>query len=191
MISNALSFLLETLLGLFTVCVLLRFYLQLTNAPFKNPVSQAVVSLTNFAVIPARRVIPSWKKIDLSTLFIAFLSQFLLNIGLKLIEGFPMLVAGSGFLIVLVLMTCLQLAKLSIYIFLYAAIAQALLSWVNPYTPISGVLEALTRPIMVPIRRYVPLVGGIDISPLVLFILANLLIMLLIQPLEREILNYF
>lgn len=191
MIGNALSFLLETLLGLFTICVLLRFYLQLTNAPFKNPVSQAIVSLTNFAVIPARRVIPSWKKIDLSTLLIAFLSQFLLNIGLKLIEGFPMLVAGSGFLIVLLLMTCLQLAKLSIYIFLYAAIAQALLSWVNPYTPITGVLDALTRPIMVPIRRYVPLVGGIDISPLILFILANLLIMLLIQPLEREILTYF
>jgi YggT family protein len=190
MLGNAIGFLLETVFGLFTIAVLLRFYLQLTNAPFKNPVSQAIVAVTNFAVIPARRIIPSWGKIDLSTLVLAFITQCLLNLCLKLIDGFPIFVAGTGIYFYIALMAMLQLAKLSIYLFLYAVVAQAILSWVNPYTPISGVLEALTRPVMTPIRKYTPLVGGIDLSPIVLFILANLLIMLLIQPLERQILTF-
>ncbi|MFA6179148.1 MAG: YggT family protein, partial [Candidatus Methylopumilus sp.] len=60
MIATALAFILQTLLGLFTLIVLLRFYLQLTGAPFKNPVSQAVITVTNFAIKPLRRVIPGW-----------------------------------------------------------------------------------------------------------------------------------
>jgi YggT family protein len=72
--TNALIFLLNTLLGLMSLAFLLRFYLQAANAPFRNPLSQAVVTITDFAVIPARRVVPSMFKLDTSTLLLAFVT---------------------------------------------------------------------------------------------------------------------
>jgi len=189
MIENGLDFLLHTLLGLFVLTVMLRFYMQLTNAPFRNPFSQAVVSITNFAVIPIRRIIPSWGKIDLSTLILAFLIQFLLEFASLWIHDFPIMVADGSAWLALLGLAFIGIAKLSVYIFLYATIAQAILSWVNPHTPIGPVLDALTRPILMPIRRIVPMSGGMDFSPLVAFIVAQLLLIMLITPLEQQFLR--
>jgi YggT family protein len=80
----------------------------------------------------------------------------------------------------------IEVFKLSIYIFLFAVFMQAILSWVNPYTPMASVLDALTRPILGPLRQRIPLAGGIDLSPLVVFICAQLLFILLIWPLEQQ-----
>jgi len=186
MIANALLFLLQTLLGLFTLAVLLRFYLQLTSAPFQNPASQAIVALTNFAVKPLRRIIPSWRKLDLSTLLLAYFSQFLLLLGTQWLRDFPLLVAGQAAWAALLGLALIEVFKLSIYIFLFAVFMQAILSWVNPYTPMTPVLDALTRPILNPLRQRIPLAGGVDLSPLVVFICAQLLLILLIWPLEQQ-----
>ena len=186
MIANALLFLLQTLLGLFTLAVLLRFYLQLTGAPFQNPASQAIVALTNFAVKPLRRFIPSWRKLDLSTLLLAYFSQFLLQLGVLWLRDFPLLVAGQAVWGALLGLALIGVFKLSIYIFLFAVFIQAILSWINPYTPMTSVLDALTRPILNPLRRYIPLAGGVDLTPLVVFICAQLLFILLIWPLEKQ-----
>lgn len=191
MINNALEFLLYTLLGLFSLVVLLRFYLQLTGAPFKNPVSQTIVALTNFAVRPLRRFIPSWGSIDLSTLFLAFFAQWLLQLGIFWLRDFPLLVAGTLVWVALFGLAVIGLLKLSIYIFLYAVMLQAILSWINPYTPISGVLDTLTLPVLKPLRKYMPTSSGIDLSPLVVFIIAELLLMLLVAPLEQKFLRFF
>lgn len=191
MITNALQFLLHTLLGLFTIAVLLRFYLQLTNAPFHNPVSQAVVALTNFAVLPLRRMIPSWGRIDLSTLLLAFICQLLLDVGIQLTREFPLLVAGYPIWLAIVGLAVLGIIKFTIYIFLYAVILQAILSWFNPHTIITPALNALTRPVMQPVQRMVPKVNGIDLSPLVIFILAELLLILFVTPLELQLLRLF
>jgi YggT family protein len=186
MITNASLFLLQTLLGLFSLAVLLRFYLQLTGAPFQNPASQAIVALTNFAVKPLRRVIPSWRKLDLSTLLLAYLSQFLLQLGIQWLRDFPLLIAGQAVWVALFGLALTGMLKLSIYIFLFAVFIQAILSWVNPYTPMTSVLDALTRPILKPLRRRIPLAGGVDLSPLVVFVIAQLLLILLILPLEQK-----
>jgi YggT family protein len=186
MITNALLFLLQTLLGLFTLAVLLRFYLQLTSAPFQNPVSQAIVALTNFAVKPLRRLIPSWRKLDLSTLLLAYFSQFLLQLGIQWLRDFPLLIAGQAVWGALLGLALIGVLKLSIYIFLFAVFIQAILSWTNPYTPMASVLDALTRPILNPLRRHIPMAGGVDLTPLVVFICAQLLLILLIWPLEQQ-----
>jgi YggT family protein len=186
MIANALLFLLQTLLGLFTLAVLLRFYLQLTGAPFQNPASQAIVALTNFAVKPLRRIIPSWRKLDLSTLLLAYFSQFLLLLATQWLRDFPLLVAGQAVWAVLLGLALIEVFKLSIYIFLFAVFMQAILSWVNPYTPMTSVLDALTRPILNPLRQRIPLAGGVDLTPLIVFICAQLLFILLIWPLEQQ-----
>ncbi len=187
MIANALQFLLQTLLGLFTLAVLLRFYLQLTGAPFQNPASQAIVALTNFAVKPLRRFIPSWRKLDLSTLLLAYFSQFLLQLGIQWLRDFPLLIAGQTVWGVLLGLALIGVIKLSIYIFLFAIFMQAILSWVNPYTPMSSVLDALTRPILNPLRRRIPMAGGVDLTPLVALICAQLLFILLVWPLEQQL----
>ena len=77
MLTTALNFLLTTLFNMLTLLFLLRFFLQLFRAPFNNPLSYMVVSLTDFAVKPMRKIVPSWGKIDLSTLVLALFAQFL------------------------------------------------------------------------------------------------------------------
>ena len=191
MIANALAFILQTLLGLFTLMVLLRFYLQLTGAPFQNPVSQAVVAVTNFAIKPLRRVIPGWRGLDLSSLFLAYVTQLVLLIAIRWLSDFPFLVAGSSIWLALLGLAMMEILKLSIYIFLYAVIAQAILSWLNPYNALSPVLDALTQPILNPIRKRIPSSGGFDFSPIIVFIIAQLLLMLFIAPLEIQFSRLF
>ncbi|PKO53755.1 MAG: osmotic-shock protein [Betaproteobacteria bacterium HGW-Betaproteobacteria-2] len=191
MITNALQFLLHTILGLFTIAVLLRFYLQLTNAPFHNPVSQTIVALTNFAVRPLRRIVPSWGGLDLSTLLLAYLSQLLLDIGIQLTRDFPLFVAGYPVWLALLGLALVGLIKFSIYIFLYAVILQAILSWFHQQTVISPALNALTRPVMRPVQSLVPRLNGVDLSPLVIFIIAELLLILIVTPLELQFLRLF
>jgi len=184
MIVNALQFLLQTVVGMFAIIVLLRFYLQLVSAPFQNPASQFVVALSNFIVKPTRRIIPSWKGFDLSTLLLALIALWIIRFGFRWLDGFPFLVAGSDVWIALLGLAITDLVKLSIYIFLYATFIQAILSWVNPYSPIAPVLDALTRPLIKPVRKFIPLVGGFDLSPIVIIIVAQLIIMLFVMPIE-------
>lgn len=191
MISNALSFLLHTILGLFTLAVLLRFYLQLTGAPFQNPACQAVVALTNFAVKPLRRIVPGWRGLDISTLLLAFVGQLLLQIAILWLHDFPLLVAGHAVWGVLLGLALLGVVKLSIYIFLYAVLLQAILSWINPYTPITPVLNALTEPLLRPLRKRIPTASGIDLTPLVVFIVAEMLLIVVVAPLEQQFLRMF
>ena len=189
MIASALAFILQTIFGLFTLVLLLRFYLQLTRAPFQNPVSQAVVAVSNFIVKPVRRIIPGYRGIDLTTLLLAYLTQFILLLLLRWLGDFPFLVAGSGIWISLFGLALVEILKLSIYIFLYAVIAQAILSWINPYNQLTPLLDALTRPVLAPLRRVIPTAGGFDFSPIIVFIVAQLLIMLVITPLEVQFLR--
>jgi len=191
MIATALAFILQTLLGLFTLMVLLRFYLQLTGAPFKNPVSQAVITVTNFAIKPLRRVIPGWGGLDLSSLVLAYFTQFILLVAIRWLSDFPFMVAGSSVWLALLGLAMAEILKLSIYIFLYAVIAQAILSWLNPHNPLGPVLDALTRPILSPIQRLIPSAGGFDFSPIIVFIIAQLLLMLFIAPLEMQFARLF
>lgn len=191
MLTNALVFLLNTLLGLMTIVFLLRFYLQATNAPFRNPLSQAVVKATDFLVIPVRRIVPSMFKLDTSTLVLAFLTQLLLQFSLQYLNGFPFELSGNSIWLGLTCLSVLHVANLSVDLFLYAIIAQALLSWVNPYTPIAPVLDALTRPILNPIRQLIPSPNGLDLSPLVAILAAQLIQMLVFFPLEMTVTKLF
>ena len=191
MLVNAVSFLLNTLLSLLSLAFLLRFYLQATNAPFRNPLSQTVVAVTDFAVIPMRRAVPSIFKLDTSTLLLSFLTQLLLQFLLQWVSGFPFSLAGNSIWLTLVSVSALHVANLSMDLFLYAIVAQALLSWVNPYTPIAPALDALTRPILQPIRRIIPSPNGLDLSPLVAILLAQLIQMLVFAPLEITLVRLF
>jgi YggT family protein len=185
MFTQALLFLLNTLLGLFTIAVLLRFYLQLTGAPFYNPLSQAVITITNFMVRPLRRFVPSWRSLDLSTLLLAFIAQLLLRLAQLWADNYPLTVAGFSVYIAICGLALVAMFKLSIYIFVYAVVIQAIMSWVNPHAAGADSLDSLTAPLLNPLRRMIGNTGGLDFSPLIAFIIGQLMFMLITRPLEN------
>lgn len=183
MFIQAGQFLLDILLGLFVYVVLLRFYLQLFRAPFNNPVSQFVATLTNFAVKPLRRAIPGLWGMDLASLLLAWCAELLLVLGTFWLGGIAAL--GGSLLPAAAFLAAVRLLRASIHLLIGAVFLQAILSWVNPYNAAAPVLDSLTRPFMRPLRRLIPPISGIDLSPLVLFILCELVLMVPVALLEN------
>jgi YggT family protein len=130
-------------------------------------------------------------KLDTSTLLLAFITQLILQFALRYLDGFPFALAGNSIWLGLAGLSALHVANLSVDLFLYAIVAQALLSWVNPYTPIAPALDALTRPILNPIRRFIQTPNGLDLSPLFAVLAAQLIQMLVFAPLEIAINKLF
>ena len=188
MLNNAILFLLKTLLDLLTIAFLLRFYFQLTKVSFQTQAAQLIVSLTNFAVKPTRRIVPSIGRLDLSTLLLAYSTQVVLSLLSFWLKGFPFLIVGSQIWLVILGIAALSIASMSLTIFLYAVLIQAILSWVNPYTPIAPVLSNLTNPVLNWLRRYIPTAGNVDLTPLVFIIAAQLLHITILIPLENNLL---
>ncbi len=187
MLNNAVLFLLQALLGLLTFAFLLRFYFQLTKVSFQNPFAQMIVSLTNFAVKPVRRIVPSIRKLDLSTLMLAYFTQVILNFSMLWLKGFPLLIAGNKIWFVISSVSLIGIASISISIFLYAVLLQAILSWVNPHTPIAPILNNLTYPILNFLRKFIPPAANFDLSPLVFILAAQLLLTTVLIPLENNL----
>ncbi len=193
MLDNAILFLLQTVLGLFTLAFLLRFYFQLTKVSFQNQVAQAIVTLTNFAVKPMRRLMMlvgnfGIPKIDISTLLLAYITQFILTIATLWLKGFPLLIVGNSIWTTILAVTLIGIISMSITIFLYAVLIQAVLSWVNPHTPIAPILNKLTDPILSVLRKGIPVAGNIDLSSLAFIIVAQLLLVSIFMPLENSLL---
>jgi YggT family protein len=177
MLSGALVFLIETLSLLFTVALLVRFLLQWARAPFGNPLAQFVTAATDFAVLRARRVIPGLWGLDMPTLTVAWLVQFMELVAVLQLTGYDLPPDPGRAILAMLLLAAVRVVRLLIYIVIVVVIVQAVLSWVNPYSPISPVLNALSRPFLRPVQRRVPLIGGVDLSPLVVIVLCQLLLM--------------
>jgi YggT family protein len=187
MLTQAAVFLITTVGDLFAGALLLRFVLQWLRVPTRNPLSPLLAAVTDFAVRPARRVIPGLWGLDLATLLLAWLSEMLqLWLLLKLGQhGFgPEL--GLA-LLGLAGLAGVRLLQLAITLAILALIAQALLSWVNPQSPLAPLLDTLTLPILRPLRRKIPLVGNIDLTPLIAVIVCQLLLIAPLPELERWI----
>ncbi len=188
MLNNAILFLVQTLLGLLTLAFLLRFYFQLTKVSFQNQAAQLIVSVTNFAVKPLRRILPSIGKLDVSTLALAFMTQLLLAVISLWLKGFPLLIAAGSIWPSVLGLALLGIVSMSVTLFLYAVLIQAVLSWINPHTPVAPILNSLTYPLLRFLRRFIPTAGNIDLSPLVFIIMAQLLLTTILLPLEQRLL---
>lgn len=184
MLSGALIFLIETVFGLFTIALLLRFYLQCVRASYRNPLAEFLGAITDFAVRPARRVIPGLWGLDLATLVLAWLTQFVEILLVIQIKGLQPGSALANALLGLTLLALLLLAKLGLYIIMVAVVIQAVLSWINPYSPVAPLLNAMTRPFLRIFQRLIPPVGNVDLSPLFVIIACQLLLMVPVAYLE-------
>jgi len=184
MMTNALAYLLETVFNLFVLAALLRFYMQALRAPFRNPFAVFVVALTDFAVKPLRRIIPGLGGYDLASLLVAWLFELLLLVLLVLLiyQGFP----AGGSIGALIFLAFVKLIRLSIYLLIGAVLVQAVLSWVSPYHPMMPFFDTLTRPFLRPVRKILPTVGGVDLSPLVVLVVCQLILMVPVAWLEAQ-----
>jgi YggT family protein len=186
MLNNALAYLIDVFFALFTYAILLRFVMQLMRAPFRNPLGQAVMALTDWIVKPLRKLLPGFRGIDWASLVGAFVFQFAWLLALQLVlgSGFVLLGPGLGFLL---LATLVALVKALLWLVIVVVLAQAILSWVAPDGPIAGVLNALTFPLLRPVRRVLPPIGGtLDLSPLIVIVIAQLLLITIVPWLEAS-----
>jgi YggT family protein len=173
-----LKYLIDVVFGLFTFALLLRFVMQTMRAPFRNPLGQAVIALTDWIVKPLRRVFPGYKGLDWASLVATILFQLLWILAQRFVFG-GFLFTGDGVLFLLV-RTVFELVENVLWLFIVIVIVQAVLSWVAPDGPLSGLLNALTFPLLRPIRKVIPPIGGaLDLSPLVFIVAAQILLMLL------------
>ena len=162
--------------GLVVYALLLRFYMQWLRAPFRNPVGQLVAALTNWIVMPARRVIPGLVGIDLASILAAWFLQALMLTLLHWLRGYPFASApgtAAGFLFGL---AAIELVQASLYLLIGVVIVHVLFSWFNPHTPLAPVLDALTRPFYALFQRFIPPIGNVDFSPLFVLVVAQVLL---------------
>ncbi len=156
-------FLIEALFDIYTIALLLRFIFQVVRADFFNPVSQMVVKITNPPLLPLRRFIPGYRGMDVACLMVIVLTCIL-----KLLISFTVQAKTLPFAPGLFVWSIGDIFKSTINLFFFAIIAQAILSWVNPYGnhPMQGILTKITSPVMRPFKRVIPPISGFDITPI-------------------------
>jgi YggT family protein len=173
---DALIFIVQSVLTLVVYAFLLRFLLAIMRADFRNPLSQAVLSLTNWLVLPLRRILPPIGRVDTASLVALIAVQFAMTlIMFRLLTGamipfVPLVIAGLR-----------SLATSTIRLFQVAIFIYALLSFIAPgsYSPVVGVVSSLCEPLLRPLRRLLPVIGGIDFSPLIALIGLQALLILI------------
>ncbi|ATM94568.1 integral membrane protein YggT, involved in response to extracytoplasmic stress (osmotic shock) [Yersinia frederiksenii] len=166
-----LTFLAKTVIDLYVMVLLLRIWMQWVHSDFYNPFSQFVVKITQPIVGPLRRIIPSLGPIDSASLLLAFLLMTIKYPLLVLIQSGSMSVSLYN-----LLFGVISLVKAAGYLIFWVMIIRALMSWISQgRSPMDYLLHQLTEPLMAPIRRILPAMGGIDFSAMVVILILYLI----------------
>jgi YggT family protein len=179
--TQALIFILKTFTQLYLLLLLLRFWLPVLRADFRNPVAQGVLRLTSPLVIPLRRFVPAIGRVDTATVLVAFTIEYFLILILLVLSRL------TTEFIPIALTAIMDLAVLSLNMFFFVIMIKVIMSWVAPvsYNPVTAMLTSLSEPILRPFRRLVPPIGGIDISPVfaIVILQAGVIILQSYKPL--------
>lgn len=177
--TDPIIFLIDTLFSLYILAVLLRFLLQWCGADFYNPISQFLVKVTHPPLRILRRFVPSIGKIDTSSL--------VLILALQMLDVFSIYLLRSNTINIgaLTILSITELISILINVFVFAVFARAILSWINPgtFNAAESILVTLTEPLLDLIRKFIPDLGGIDLSPLAALLLLQLAKMVILPPL--------
>ncbi len=174
--AEVLRYLLQSLFGVLLFAVLLRLLLQLVRADFYNPVSQLVVKVTNPLLRPLRRLIPPLGRLDAASVVLALAIQCVTALVVFALAGYavpnPLLLLAWG---------AIGVCALLVNMYFFGILAMIVLSWVAPHSrhPAIALLHQLTEPVMAPVRRLLPPLGGLDLSPILVFLAINVLEILL------------
>ena len=179
-LNTAAIYILQTLGSLYLLIILLRFVLQLVRANFYNPLSQFTVKATQPLLKPLRRIIPSLFGLDMSSLVLAIVVQLIL-MALTLLLSY----GTTGDPLSLLVWAIIGVTALFLKIFFFALIISVILSWVAPgsHNPGAELVNQICEPVLAPLRRVLPDLGGLDISPILAFLVLKLIDMLVINNL--------
>jgi YggT family protein len=160
---SAIHFVIASLLGLYQVVLLLRLLMQWVRADFRNPVSRAIVQLSDPLILPLRKILPPIRRIDTASV-VAILAVT----AVKVAVGQLLLAANLPAVDLLLREIVLDLVHLVLTTYLFVIILNAILSFVAPenYSPAQSLLNSICEPVLRPIRRLIPSVAGLDLSPL-------------------------
>ena len=166
-VASAFVFVINALTSLYLLVLLLRFWLPWLRADFRNPLAQGILRLTSPLVIPIRRIVPPFGRLDTATVLVAFVIQYIAVLLMLLIMGVTPGIAPIA------ITSIVKLVVLSINLFVYAIFIRIILSWIaqGAYNPATAIITTLTEPVLRPFRRLVPPLGGFDISPIFAIIL--------------------
>lgn len=172
---NALSFLIGSIFSFYAMIVAIRFLMQAFRVDYYNPLAQFVVKMTDPPLRPLRRIIPGWGGLDMAALILCLLVIFLKLLTFKLLALESVPAAGDQFRVALlgaphlIILALLDLLNLFFNILIFSIVIMALMSWIiqDPGHPMYAMLNRLTAPVLAPVRRYVPPIGGLDLSALV------------------------
>jgi YggT family protein len=173
---TALIFIVDTLLSLALFVVLARLLLQWARADFRNPIAQAIVRLTNPLILPLRRVLPPIGKVDTASVVAVLLVAIIKRGILFALTGY-----GTPSLEIWAQAILIDLVQALLRTYFYAILLYALLSLIAPsgYSPLQSVLASVCEPILSPVRRLIPPIAGIDLSPLWVVIAIQAILLLL------------
>lgn len=178
-LAGAAIFVVQTLVGLYLGIVLVRFILQLVKANFYNPLSQFAVRATQPLLKPIRRVVPSIAGLDTSSLLLAIVLQALLIAFVMTLNGLAV-----DNLLSLLAWSVIGIASLFLKIFWLAMIIMVIVSWIAPgsHNPAAELAYQISEPVLAPFRKWVPNLGGMDISPIFAFIAIQLIQSYVVPP---------
>jgi len=174
MLAQIVALLLGTAADLLTLAFLGRVWMQWSRAPFRNPLGHFIAVATDWAVLPLRRFIPGLFGIDLASVFAAWLAQVAFHAVMATLAG-----ASADAFVAALWIAAVAVPRLAVYLAMGIVIVAAVLSWINPHSPFRGLFDALAQPLLAPVRRFVPLLGGIDLAPLVVLLLLQVVLIVL------------
>ena len=175
----ALFDVIKTLLALYLIAYILRFLLQWARADFHNPLSQFILRVTDPVVRPLRRVVPGWRGLDMSPVVALVLLQLVVTAALLFMATGG--IVGAGMLLYFAV---LRIIVGIIQLYFVVILAHVIISWVSPghWNPLISVLHSLADPVLRPVRRLIPPIGGLDLSPLFVLIGLQALMIVLRVP---------
>lgn len=173
---TGLLFLIDSLFTLYLFILMLRLWLVFVGANYFDPITQFVIKLTDFIVKPIRRICRNIGRIEVATLLIILVIELIKFSLSAILIGLALNPIG------LLLLSFGDMIKLLIDVLFYAILAKVIFSWIQPYSSTNKVLDQLTAPIMYPVQKRIPPVGGIDISPIFVLIGLQFLNFILVQP---------
>ena len=164
MFAEAIAFVLDAIFHLFILAALVRFWMQAFRAPARNPLAHFARALTDWVVQPLARITPARGRIEWAALLAAVLVCVLVVLAKLAMVGLPL--APD----IILIEAARQVLNWALTLIIWVTLIYVLISWVNPMAPVAPALSMLLQPLLGPIRRILPTIGGIDLSPMVLLI---------------------